>query len=83
MSALVIEDVEDAGKSICVRARTRGGAVACPGCGTETGRVHGSHERAAADVPVNGRQASARRPFCRLAKEAASGSCRQAAALSQ
>jgi transposase len=56
LSALVIEDVEDAGELICVRARTRAGAVACPGCGTETSRVHGYHERAAADVPVDGRR---------------------------
>jgi hypothetical protein len=38
------------------RARTRGGAAACVGCGTETGRVHGYHERTAADVPVDGRR---------------------------
>src|SRR5215475_792314 len=56
LSALVIEDIEDAGEVICVRARTRGGAVACPGCGTETGRVHGYHERTAADVPAGGRR---------------------------
>ena len=56
LSALVIDDVEDAGGMIVVRARTRGGAVACPGCGTETGRVHGYHERTAADVPVDGRR---------------------------
>ena len=56
LSALVIEDVEDAGEVICVRARTRDGAVACPGCGTETARVHGYHERTAADVPVDGRR---------------------------
>ena len=56
LSALVIEDVEDAGEMICVRARTRGGAVACPGCGAETSRVHGYHERTAADVPVDGRR---------------------------
>ena len=48
-SALVIEDVQDVGEVICVRARTRGRAVACPGCGTET--THGYHERTAADVP--------------------------------
>ena len=30
--------------------------MACPGCGTETGRVHGYHERTAADVPVDGRR---------------------------
>ena len=56
LSALVIEDVEDAGEVICVRARTRDGAVACPGCGAETARVHGYHERTAADVPVDGRR---------------------------
>jgi hypothetical protein len=46
LSALVIEDVEDAGEVICVRARTRDEAVACPACGTETGRVHEYQERA-------------------------------------
>jgi transposase len=56
LSALVIEDVEDAGEVIVVRARTRDGAVACPGCGAETSRVHGYHERTAADVPVDGRR---------------------------
>ena len=56
LSALVIEDVEDAGEVIVVRARTRDGAVACPGCGAETARVHGYHERTAADVPVDGRR---------------------------
>ena len=56
LSSLVIEDVEDAGEAICVRARTRHGAVACPGCGTETARVHEYRERTAADVPVDGRR---------------------------
>ena len=55
LSGLVIEDVEDAGEVIVVRARTRDEAVACPGCGAETARVHGYHERMAADVPVDGR----------------------------
>jgi hypothetical protein len=36
LSALVIEGVEDAGEVICVRAGTRNGSVACPGCGTAT-----------------------------------------------
>ena len=35
LSALVIEDIKDAGEIIVVRARTRDGAVACPGCGAE------------------------------------------------
>jgi transposase len=56
LSSLVIEDVGDEGGAVVVRARTPGGAVACPGCGTETGRVHGYHERMAADVPVDGRR---------------------------
>jgi transposase len=56
LSALVIEDVGDEDGAVVVRARTPGGAVACPGCGTETGRVHGYHERTAADVPAGGRR---------------------------
>src|SRR5580693_6091014 len=56
LSSLVIEDVENAGEAICVRARTRHGAVACPGCGTETARVHEYRERTAADIPVDGRR---------------------------
>jgi len=55
LSALVIEDVEAAGEVVCVRARTRDGPVACPGC-AETARVHGYYERMVADVPVGGRR---------------------------
>jgi hypothetical protein len=39
-----------------VRARTRDAAVASPGCGTLTVRVHGYYERTVADVPVDGRR---------------------------
>jgi transposase len=56
LSALAIEDIEDAGQVIVVRTRTRGGPTACPGCGAGTARVHGYHERTAADVPVGGRR---------------------------
>jgi transposase len=56
LAALVIEDVQDAGEMIWVRARTQDRAVACPGCGTATARVHGYQERTAADVPVDGRR---------------------------
>jgi transposase len=56
LSALVIEDAEDAGEVICVRARTRDVAVACPCCGMQTARVHGYYERMAADVPAGGRR---------------------------
>jgi transposase len=56
LSSLVIEDVEDAGDTIVVRARTRSEPVACPGCGEETSHVHGYHERTPSDVPVDGRR---------------------------
>lgn len=56
LSALSIEGVEDAGDVIVIRASTRGDVVACPGCGTPTGRVHAFHERVCADVPVDGRR---------------------------
>lgn len=68
LSALVIEDVTDGGDMIRVRARTRAGAITCPGCGTETGRVHGYHERTVGDVPADGRRVvvtvRARRMHC-------------------
>jgi transposase len=56
LSPLVIEDVVDEGERIVVRARTPQGTVACPGCGAETQRVHGYHERVIADVPVDARR---------------------------
>jgi transposase len=56
LSALVIEDIEDADEVIVVRAQTRGAPVACPACGTETSRVHGYHERPAAGVLIDGRR---------------------------
>ncbi|WP_033443440.1 ISL3 family transposase [Saccharothrix sp. NRRL B-16314] len=56
LSALSIEGVQDAGDVIVVRASARGGEVACPTCGTSTGRVHALHERVLADVPVDGRR---------------------------
>jgi transposase len=60
LSALVLEDVRAGGGVIVVQARTRNAAVACPGCGTETARVHGYHDRTAADVPVDGRRVQVR-----------------------
>ena len=60
LSALVIEEVADISGVIVVRARTRDVPVACPGCGTETARVHGYHDRTAADVPVDGRRVQVR-----------------------
>jgi transposase len=56
LSALVIENIRDAEGIIVVLARTRDEPAGCPGCGSETARVHGYHERTAADVPVDGRR---------------------------
>jgi transposase len=56
LSALSVEGVEDAGDVVVVRASTKDDAVACPVCGTLTGRVHAFHERVPADVPVDGRR---------------------------
>ena len=41
---------------VVVRAPTKGDAVACPVCGTLTGRVNAIHERVSADVPIYGRR---------------------------
>src|SRR5271166_1827958 len=54
LSALVIEDVEDAGEVIRVRARSTGGEVACPGCGPDGARARVSR--------ADGRGRAGRRP---------------------
>jgi transposase len=61
--------MDTAGDVIVVRARTRGGAVACPGCGTRTSRNHGYHERTPADgrrvlVKVRARRMRCPAPGC-------------------
>ena len=56
LSALSVEGVEEAGDVVVVRASTKGDVVACPVCGTLTGRVHAFHERVPADVPIDGRR---------------------------
>ena len=55
LSPLVVEEVVEEGERILVQARTPCGPAACPGCGIESGRVHGYHERTVADLPVDGR----------------------------
>ena len=60
MSALVLEEVADGGDVIVVRARMRDVAVACPGCGMRTARVHGYPGRTVADMPVGGPQGRVR-----------------------
>jgi transposase len=75
LSPLVIEDVVDEGERIVVRARTPQGTVACPGCGTETQRVHSYHERVIADAPVDARRVMVRVRVRRLV--CATRGCRQ------
>lgn len=53
LAPLVIEGVADGHGVIRVRARSSGGPVACPDCGTWTARVHGYRERVVADVPLD------------------------------
>jgi transposase len=56
LSPLVNEGVADEGGSMRVSARTPGGPVPCPGCGTETAREHAYHdEQVVADVPLDAR----------------------------
>ncbi|GAA1217736.1 hypothetical protein GCM10009646_01120 [Streptomyces aureus] len=56
LGALIIEDVLDEAERILVRARTPQNSVPCPCCGALSGRVHGYHLRAVADMPVDDRR---------------------------
>jgi transposase len=56
LAPLIIDEIKGEDALIRVLARTPGGSVACPGCGTQTARVHSYHERAVTDIPVGGRQ---------------------------
>jgi transposase len=55
LSPLVVEDVTDEDGSIRVRARTPGGPVACPVCGTGIAQ-HAHHKRVVADAPLDARR---------------------------
>jgi hypothetical protein len=52
---VVIDEVVDQGRIVCVRARTVTAAVACPECRQPAQRVHAYHLRRLADIPVAGR----------------------------
>lgn len=45
LAHLDIDQAHRCGRSVRIRARTRTSQAACPGCGTISGRVHGSYER--------------------------------------
>ncbi|MGW3115013.1 transposase family protein [Streptomyces sp. NPDC001091] len=51
-----VESVQDDGEVIRVGVRCRTAGARCPGCGSWSGRVHGSYLRFPADLPVAGRR---------------------------
>ena len=55
LSSLVIDEIEDQGRVLRLRARTSSVAVSCPQCGQPADRVHAYHQRRLTDLPVGGR----------------------------
>ena len=55
MSSLVLDEVEDTGTVVRLRARTTTPEGVCPRCGGASRRVHAWHLRRLADLPVAGR----------------------------
>ncbi|WP_082469003.1 transposase family protein [Sciscionella sediminilitoris] len=50
----------DEGGRIVVWARTVDAPVACPGCGADSGRMHGHHWRCVTDLPLDGQPVTVR-----------------------
>ncbi len=65
---MCIDGVRAAGSVVRIEASTQEGQVACPGCGTLSGRVHSRYERQLSDTAVGGREVlirlRVRRLFC-------------------
>jgi transposase len=49
-----VEEVSRVGRSVRVVARTRSSSAVCPGCGTESRRVHSRYERRLLDTAAGG-----------------------------
>jgi len=68
LSGVAVDAAELAGGQLCIRARGRAEATACPGCGQFSARVHSTYQRRLADVPVGGHRVmirlTVRRFFC-------------------
>jgi transposase len=68
LAGVVVVRTELAGSLLCIRARTRAGAAACPACGHSSRRVHSRYERRLADAAIGGRRViiwlQVRRLFC-------------------
>jgi hypothetical protein len=63
----MVDGIREAGGRIVIEARSGRGQVACPGCGVESGRVHGRYHRWLADTAVAGRPVVIRLLVRRLA----------------
>jgi transposase len=55
LSSLAIDEVDDTGTVVRLRARTTTPDGVCPRCGGTSWRVHAWHVRRLADLPVAGR----------------------------
>ncbi|MGI5507716.1 ISL3 family transposase [Streptomyces sp. CA-106131] len=68
LSGVRVLGVEEADGALTITAETRGGPVACPGCGTASVRVHSRYRRRLADAAIGYRPVvidlSVRRLFC-------------------
>jgi DNA-directed RNA polymerase subunit N (RpoN/RPB10) len=56
LSSVVVDEVTAEGGGIAFTARTVTSEVACPDCGTVSGRVHGGYRRRLADLAAAGRR---------------------------
>ncbi len=68
LSGTIVEAAELAGGRLCIWARARAEAAACPRCGRSSARVHSAYQRRLADAPVGGHRVvirlAVRRFFC-------------------
>ena len=54
LAGVIVEKAELGAAWLCIRARARAEAAACPACGTTSGRVHSRYGRRLADVAIGG-----------------------------
>ncbi len=55
LADVVVDELVPAADGMVIHAHTPQVALACPGCGTPTGTVHGRYVRRLEDIPVGGR----------------------------
>lgn len=55
LGGLRVEQVEDTGDAVVIRARCRAARARCPACGSLSSRVHGGYARTVADGAAGGR----------------------------